>query len=108
MDVDPIIIDRILTVVAAVLASSGFWAFMQRFVDKNDATKKLLLGIGHDRIMYLGVQYLKRGSITPDEYENLHDYLYEPYASNGGNGSAKKIMEEVEKLPIIDAPLPKI
>ena len=90
----------VVTIVTSVLASSGFWAFLQRHFDKNDATKRLLIGIGHDRIMYLGMQYIKRGSITADEYENLHDYLYLPYKENGGNGSAARIMSEVEKLPI--------
>lgn len=37
---------------------------------------------------------------TRDEYENLNDYLYEPYAAAGGNGSAKRVMEEVKKLPL--------
>ena len=91
----------VVTIVTSVLASSGFWAFLQRHFDKNDATKRLLIGIGHDRIMYLGMQYIKRGSITADEYENLHDYLYLPYKENGGNGSAASIMSEVEKLPIM-------
>lgn len=90
----------VVTIVTSVLASSGFWAFLQRHFDKNDATKRLLIGIGHDRIMYLGMQYIERGSITADEYENLHDYLYLPYKENGGNGSAARIMSEVEKLPI--------
>ena len=27
-------------------------------------------------------------------------YLYEPYEEMGGNGSARRVMEEVRKLPI--------
>ena len=38
--------------------------------------------------------------ITQDEYENLYEYLYSPYIKMGGNGSAKRVMQEVEKLPI--------
>lgn len=48
----------------------------------------------------LGMSYIDRGWITQDEYENLHDYLYKPYEKMGGNGSAKKVMSEVNKLPI--------
>ena len=40
------------------------------------------------------------GYITKDEYENLHDYLDEPYLAEGGNGTAKKVMSEVERLPL--------
>lgn len=61
---------------------------------------KLLLGLAHDRIVYLGCCYSERGYITKDEYENLHDYLYEPYLAEGGNGTAKKVMSEVERLPL--------
>lgn len=99
-----------VTIVTSVLASSGFWAFLQKYFDKNDTTRKLLIGIGHDRIMYLATQYLERGDwITTDEYENLHDYLYQPYVDNGGNGSAKRIMEEVDRrLKIVKYPPKKV
>ena len=53
-----------------------------------------------DRIMYLGMRYIDRGWITQDEYENLNTYLYEPYKKLGGNGSALRVMQEVNKLPI--------
>ena len=89
-----------VTIVASVLASSGLWAFVLKKSEQNDTKNDILVGIAHDRIRWLGLQYMERGYITPDEYENLHDYLYVPYAKRGGNGSAKKIMEEVNKLPM--------
>lgn len=60
----------------------------------------MLVGLAHDRIIYLGMTYIERGWITYDEYENLHDYLYKPYEQMGGNGSATRIMNEVQKLPL--------
>lgn len=93
-------LQMIVTIVCSVLASSGFWAYIQKRNDKNDNRTKLLLGLAHDRIMYLGEKYIARTSITRDEYENLHDYLYLPYKAQGGNGSAERIMMEVKKLPI--------
>lgn len=60
----------------------------------------MLIGYAHVRIVYLGMCYIERGWITQDEYENLNDYLYKPYEKMGGNGSAQKIMLEVNKLPI--------
>ena len=60
----------------------------------------MLVGLAHDRILFLGMHYVDRGFITQDEYENLHDYLYVPYEKLGGNGSAKRVMQEVDKLPI--------
>ena len=85
---------------AAVLTSSGLWAVVARCVDKGDAVRKMLVGLAHDRIVHLGMAYVDRGYITQDEYENLNDYLYAPYEKMGGNGSAKRVMEEVRKLPM--------
>ena len=65
-----------------------------------DVKTEMLIGLAHDRIMYLGMSYIDRGCVTQDEYENLRVYLYEPYERMGGNGSAKRIMQEVDKLPI--------
>lgn len=90
----------IITIVCSVLASSGFWAYVQKRSDKNDLRTQMLIGLGHDRIIYLGMSYIDRGWITQDEYENLYDYLYKPYEQMGGNGSAKKVMDEVNKLPV--------
>ena len=90
----------VITVITAVFASTGFWAFVTGFLDRKSAQKELLVGLAHDRIIYLGGLYLERGSITRDEFENLNDYLYKPYHKLGGNGTAEKIMEDVKKLPI--------
>lgn len=96
-------ISVIITVICAIFASSGFWSFLatlnQRKKAKNSAENQMLKGLGHDRIMDLGQSYISRGYITPDEYENLHDYLFTPYKALGGNGSAERIMQEVAKLP---------
>jgi hypothetical protein len=86
--------------VAAVLTSSGLWAVIARRADKGDAQRKMLVGLAHDRIVHLGMVYVDRGYITQDEYENLNDYLYAPYEKMGGNGSAKRVMEEVRRLPM--------
>lgn len=98
-------IQMVLTVICSVIASSGFWTYIQRKADSKDYKTQMLVGLGHDRIIYLGMTYIERGYITEDEYENLYEYLYKPYAGLGGNGSAKRIMEEVNKLPIRKIPL---
>lgn len=90
----------LLTIFSSVLASSGLWAYMTRRLEKKDVKTEMLIGLGHDRIMYLGMTYIERGYITSDEYENLYVYLYKPYEKMGGNGSAKRVMSEVDKLPI--------
>ena len=101
MEIDNVVLQVVVAVITAAIASSGFWAFLQHRFDRNDASKKLLMGIAHDRIMFVGMQYVHRGEITADEYENLRVYLYEPYTQAGGNGTATKVMNEVDKLPIV-------
>lgn len=90
----------ITSVLIALISSTGLWSFIANYRNKHDAKTKLLVGLAHDRIVYLGMKYIERGYITRDEYENLNDYLYVPYYAAGGNGSAKRVMEEVKRLPL--------
>ena len=101
----------LVTIIGAVFASSGLWTLILYLVQRKDKKKDkedevlkqqsdMLLGLGHDRIIYLGAKYIKEGSISEDQFENLNKYLYEPYKKLGGNGTAEKIMEDVRNLPI--------
>jgi len=94
------LLEMAITVLCSIIASSGFWAWLQHKRDKQDSTTKLVMGLAHDRIITLGMEYIDRGWITQDEYENLHDYLYLPYKDQGGNGSGDRVMNEVMNLPI--------
>lgn len=91
-------------VVLAIFGSVGFWTFINTLIssrkEKKSETAKMLLGLGHDRIYELANSYISRGYISADEYENLSKYLYEPYKALGGNGTAERLMSEVNKLPI--------
>lgn len=89
-----------VTVLITLLGSAGFWTWVNACTSKKSANTRLMVGLAHDRIVYLGMKYIERGYITRDEYENLNDYLFEPYSEAGGNGSAKRVMEEVRKLPL--------
>jgi len=89
-----------LTVIGSVLASSGFWAWLQSRRDKKDAKTRMILGLGHDRIINLCMRYIDRGWIGSDEFEDLIKYLWNPYSEMGGNGTAERLIRAVEKLPI--------
>lgn len=103
--------DLLLPIVLAIFGSSGIWTLVLYFVQRKDKKREqedeelrnqsqMLLGLGHDRIIYLGTKYIEDGSITDAEFENLNKYLYEPYIKLGGNGTAEKIMDDVKKLPV--------
>lgn len=101
MQLDISIIDLIVTVVTSVIASSGVWTFISKMAEKRDGKTQLLIGLAHDRILHLCEKYIERGGITKEEYDDLHQYLYDPYKASGGNGSAERMINEVNKLPII-------
>lgn len=97
----------LITGLCSILASSGFWLYLQKRSDKHnaivckyDAQAEMLIGLGHDRIIHHGLKYIEKGFVTTSEYENLKDYLYLPYKKLGGNGSADRIMQEIDKLEI--------
>lgn len=97
----------IIAILSTLLASSGFWALVMKVLDKKSAKTKMLLGLGHDRIMYLGSQYIANNQISQSEYENLYKYLYEPYKAMGGNGTAERLMQEVNRLKIVPDSYPR-
>lgn len=105
----------VVTIVCAILASSGFWGVIMKRMDQKErekelrdeqarkdreAQRRLLIGLAHNEIIKQGMIYIERGYITKDEYENFMTYLYEPYVEYGGNGSGTKVANEVKHLPI--------
>ena len=94
------ILEVLGAVVAALLASGGYWSYKMSKNNHKTAESKMLMGLAHDRIVELGMKYIERGAITRDEYENLYDYLYLPYKELGVNGSAERVMDVVKQLRI--------
>lgn len=92
--------ENIIAIVCTLLASSGFWSYLLRKQKTESAETKLMIGLGHVKIIDLCMKYIERGYITKDEYDSLNKYLYIPYKELGGNGTAERMMEEVAKLPI--------
>ena len=106
--------DTLMKIFLAIFASAGFWQFIiallqnkwqskQNKVNKQDANDRLLLGLAYRSICELCEKYIARGSITKDEYEDLLKYLYQPYQEKGGNGTCAKLIEEVNKLPLVNS-----
>lgn len=90
----------IVAVISSIMGSSGVWILLNKLTDRRSASTKLILGIARDRIIYLGVKYIERGSITKDEYDDYLMYFVDPYFKFGGNGLAERIVGEVKQLPI--------
>ena len=101
----------IITAVVSALTSSGFVSLVLYFLQRRDkkkekeesmesATSKMLLGLGHDRILSITDRLVKRGSITLKEKRNL-EYLWKPYNDLGGNGDCKIGYDACQKLPVV-------
>lgn len=55
----------------------------------------MIIGLGHDKLLYLTDKFVQRGGVTLKERRNL-DYIYKPYREAGGNGIARSDTEACE------------
>jgi hypothetical protein len=88
-----------ISVFTTLVASSGFWAYLIKRMEKTNSTTRLLLGLAHDRIVYRGTKFIEQGYIDQHDYKDFRTYLYEPYKELGGNSTADRVMNEMMKLP---------
>jgi len=90
-----------ITALATFLASgAGFWQYLRTRDETKKATTRLLMGVAHEKIVHLGLEYIERGWVTLDEIEDFKKYLFEPYFELGGNGTAERVMHGLERLPL--------
>lgn len=87
-------------IIASIIASTGFWAYVQRKGEAKSSTTTIVMGLAYDKIITTGVEIVNRGVVTKDELEELNNFYYEPYKALGGNGVAEQIMNRVHELPI--------
>ena len=92
-------LDIIATLVVAVFGSTGFWTWIQSRGKRKSAEARLLMGIAYSEIIRRSEHYIHQGYIGTEEYNELNKYLYQPYREMGGDGTAEKLMMEVQKLP---------
>ena len=101
----------IITAVITALTSSGFVSLILYFIQRRDRQKekeesiesaqaKMLLGLGHDRILSITDRLVKRGAITLKEKRNL-EYLWKPYSSLHGNGDCEIGYKACQQLPVV-------
>lgn len=101
----------IITAIISALSSSGVMSLILYFIQRRDKKKekaeanksaqsRMLLGLGHDKIVYLTDKFVRRGAITLKEKRNL-EFLAMPYFEAGGNGDGKIGYEACQRLPVI-------
>lgn len=103
--------NTVLTIILGIFGSGTFcglitlglnrhWQQQDKKAAKSTAESRMLLGLGHDKILYLTDRMVKRGAITLKEKRNL-EYLYIPYKEMGGNGDCKIGYDACQKLRIV-------
>lgn len=87
--------------ILAIIASSGVWTLIQTLVmrklQKDDTSNQALKSLLRDAIYRRCEKALADGEVSINELENING-LYIPYKKLGGNGTAKKLIEEVNDL----------
>lgn len=83
-----------------VLSGPGIWAWAKTRTERNQSGDRLLLQVAKNQLVSQGREYLKRGYITMDEYEE-YEAEYQVYSDLGGNGLARRIFEQVDDLPMM-------
>lgn len=86
--------------ITTVLSGPGIWAWVKTRTQRNNSEDKLLLQVAKNQLVVQGREYLKRGYITMDEYEE-YESEYQVYSLLGGNGLARRVFEQVDDLPMM-------
>lgn len=92
-------LQMISTIVVAVIASTGFWTFLQKVVSKPRALDRLVLALTQDRFVAFAQKSIDEGCITRQDYKILMG-IYKPYKEAGGDGLVDKYWAEINKLPL--------
>ena len=104
-------LQTIITAVITALTAAGVVSLILEFLQRRDRQKekeesmesaqaKMLLGLGHDRILSITDRLVKRGAITLKEKRNL-EYLWKPYSSLHGNGDCEIGYKACQQLPVV-------
>ena len=83
-----------------VLSCPGFLVWSKTREKHDSSVDKLLLQVAKNQLVSQGREYLNRGYITMDEYEE-YESEYQVYTVMGGNGLARRIFEQVDDLPMV-------
>lgn len=67
---------------------------------ENDGIKQILIGIGHDKLVYMTEKIERRGAITLKEKATLNA-IFKPYSSLGGNGDGEAGYKYCVTLPVV-------
>lgn len=85
---------------AAAMAALWRWAAKRLAAQRKDseALKAGVKAVLHDRLWQAHKQYMAQGWCSLEDKKNV-EYLYQPYAALGGNGTGKDAYQDIFDLP---------
>lgn len=106
---DNSVIDILITVLVAVLSSTGLWKYLETKRDKliknerdelerDKNIKELIVCLTKAQICHTATLYIERGYISNNEADML-EQLFKPYHELGGNGSGEALYKQAMELP---------
>jgi len=98
MILDPII-QQLMIVLAALVASQGFWTFFGSRITRTGKIERAVKGLLYDRLTYLVQRHIAANCITPEDFRVVNE-LFEAYSDVGGNGNIARLMEAVKNLKL--------
>lgn len=88
MGVPSLIVSIIISIVNYIKAKNS----------SQELIKEGVLAILHNKIYTLGKQYIEKGQVSVQEFDDL-EHLYKAYHALGGNGTGTAIFNRVKSLP---------
>lgn len=85
----------------AGLSGVTIFGWIKMWFGMSKLLKSASLATLHSQLYDKGGIYIKRGSVTLSELDDL-EYTWDAYHGLGGNGTGEKIYEKVRELPIAD------
>lgn len=73
---------------------------LEKMAEKQETIAESLIGISHDKIIFMTDKIAGRGAITLKEKATLES-IYEPYRKLGGNSHCSTAMEYMKSLPVV-------
>lgn len=92
-------ITGIITILAGILGSTGFWMLVQNQREKKSKERMAIMAMLYMAVKMSCKSCLRRGWASTEEIEDIEKYMFEPYKSMGGNGTAELLMNKIQSLP---------
>lgn len=100
--------ETVVTIISVALGSGGIsaivLALLQRKWTKDDRVDALVAAqkvIMIDRVRFVSKQHIANGQISLEDKETIKE-MFDAYKALGGNGHLNTVMEEVEKLKVVE------